>query len=166
MQLFLTQRAFTHIVRECTFHHLTETGGILIGKKVGDSAFVVPFTIGSGPRAERCRTRFTPDIEWQQRILDRFFYAYSVNYVGSFHRHPGLSCRPSSLDYNTAKKITSSPDWNIREAVFPIVILNERGIEIYPYYFSRNSDDFQPIRWKIISNDSDLAKTVLERGVK
>lgn len=165
MQLLLTQRAFSHITRECILHLLTETGGILIGEKI-DGAFVVPFAIGSGPRAKRSRTRFTPDVEWQQRILDKLFVLCSANYVGTFHRHPGSDSRPSPLDYKTAKEITSSPDWNIKEAIFPIVLLNEKGIEIFPYYFSENSEDFQPISWQIIANDSDIARSILKRRIK
>ncbi len=166
MQVLFTVRAYTSILRECMFHLDTESGGILIGKRIGNSDFVVAFAIGSGPGAVRSLTRFTPDVNWQQRILERLFDLYAVNYLGSFHRHPWCDHWPSGLDYKTARKIISSLEWDIHEAVFPIIILNARGIHIYPYYMSRSSDGFQPVSWQILPNNSEIVKTVLQRRTK
>jgi integrative and conjugative element protein (TIGR02256 family) len=165
MKLLLTKKAYRSIVKECTSFPEVETGGILIGKKVDDCNFAVLFTIGSGPKAVRCRTRFSPDEEWQQKMLERLFERYRINYIGSYHSHPGFYSQPSHLDYKNAREITFSPDWNAPEAVFPIVLLNGRGIQIYPYYFSRNSEGFQPIS-QVVLNTNEIARKVLRRRIK
>jgi integrative and conjugative element protein (TIGR02256 family) len=152
------------MIRECIAYPDTETGGILIGKKIDDSKFVVVFAIGSGPKATRSRTRFAPDISWQQHILEKLFERYAVNYLGSYHRHPGFCYEPSFLDRRNAKEITSNPDWNVCEAIFPIIIFHQNGIEVYLYYFSRESDNFQPVSCQVISNNDSLINTVLQRG--
>lgn len=166
MQVLFSQKAYNLILRECVSHKDIESGGILMGKKMKNSDFVVAFAIGSGPRAVRSSFRFTPDVTWQQGILDKLFSLYSIDYVGSFHRHPGLNHRPSSLDYKAASEIISSPDWNTSEAIFPIVNFNDGRIEIHPYYFSQKSNGFQPVSWMIIPNKSRLLKSAFQRRNK
>ncbi len=166
MQLLFTVRAYTSILRECMFYPETESGGILIGKRTGGSNFVVVFAIGSGPRAVRSPTRFTPDVSWQQKILERLFNLYAVNYIGSFHRHPWYDQWPSGLDFKTARKIISSPEWNVHEAVFPIILISSQGIQIYPYYLSRDSNGFKQVPWRIVPGCSEIIKTVLQRSTK
>jgi len=163
MKVLFTQRAYSSIVKECLAFPKTETGGILVGRKTADSDFLIPFVIGSGPKAKRSQSRFTPDVSWQQEILEGLFKRYAVNYLGSFHRHPGTYYQPSLRDYRNARKITSSPDWDVYEAIFPIAILNGGGIQIYPYYLSRKSKGFKPISWEIISNKHHLVRSALQR---
>jgi integrative and conjugative element protein (TIGR02256 family) len=166
MKLLPTRRAYNSMLRECISYPNTESGGILVGRKISADVFVVPFAIGSGPKASRSRTRFTPDVDWQQPILDRLFEAFGINYVGSFHRHPGSYSQPSFLDLRSAKDITSSQEWNVREAVFPILVFNGEVIEIYPYYFSRDSGGFRAISWQVIPNNDQLARAALGRRGK
>jgi integrative and conjugative element protein (TIGR02256 family) len=166
MQVLFSQKAYNIILRECVSHKGKESGGILVGKKMENSDFVVAFAIGSGPGAERSRFRFTPDVAWQQRILDKLFRLYSVSYLGSFHRHIGFNHWPSSVDSESAHEIISNPDWNTSEAIFPIVNFNDGIIQIYPYYFSQKHNDFQLICWTIIPNKSHLLKSALQRRNK
>jgi integrative and conjugative element protein (TIGR02256 family) len=163
MELILTKKAYRAVVEECTAFPEVETGGILVGKKIGGQNIVVPFALGSGPKAKRSWTRFTPDVDWQQEALEKLFNRYQVNYVGSFHRHPGCYRQPSSLDAKTAQEIISSPDWAVSEAVFPIIIFKRRKVEIYPYYISRSSKGFHPIPWQIVPTKSRLVRAALRR---
>lgn len=151
-RLILSKSAFEQIKKECLNHPLVETGGILIGK-LNSQEVLVPFTTGSGPKAVRTASSFEPDVEWQQKILDDLFEKYRVNYVGSYHRHFGGFASPSWIDYGTAIHILSSQDWNISQIVFPIILLNSQGIEIYPYYISRDSKDFRPIAMGIMPDE-------------
>lgn len=162
MQLILTKKAYRSIVEECASFPEVETGGILIGKRLHEN-LVIPFALGSGPKAKRSWTRYSPDFEWQQEALDKLFGRYLVNYVGSFHRHPGSFCRPSSIDRKTAREIISSPDWNVPEAIFPIIIIKGGRIKLFPYYLSRDSKDFQPIPWQIVSHKNQLVRATLRR---
>jgi len=166
MQVLFSQKAYNIILRECVSHGGKESGGILMGKKLENSDFVVAFAIGSGPGAVRSPFRFTPDVPWQQMILDKLFSLHPIDYLGSFHRHLGFNHWPSNQDYRSAYEIISSPDWNTPEAIFPIVNFNNGIIQIYPYYFSQKYNDFQPICWTIIPNQSHLLKSALQRRNK
>jgi len=166
MSVLFSQKAHDLILRECVSHEGIESGGILLGKKVENSTFVVALAIGSGPGAARSRFQFSPDFTWQQRILDKLLSYYSIDYLGSFHRHLGFNHWPSNQDYRSAHEIVSSPDWNTPEAIFPIVNFNNGIIQIYPYYFSQKSNGFQPVSWMIIPNKSHLLKSAFQRRNK
>ena len=161
MQLILMEKAYRKIVEECFSFPEVETGGILIGRKVDRHNIVVPFALGSGPKARRSYTRFSPDVAWQQHALEKLFERYQINYIGSFHRHPGNYSQPSLLDYKTAIGILESPDWGISEAVFPILILKNKKVEFHPYHMSWKSKRFQPIDWQVVSNKKGPGRPAL-----
>jgi hypothetical protein len=105
-------------------------------------------------------------VDWQQQALEKLFARYQVNYVGSFHRHPGFYCQPSAIDHRTAREIISSPSWDISEAVFPIIIFKGRKLEMHPYYISQAAKVFRPIRWQIVSRKNKLVRAALRRRRK
>jgi len=165
MELVLTNKVYRSILDECMTFPNVETGGILIGKKIDEQCIVAPFSLGSGVRTLRTRIRYSPDVKWQQVYLEKLFKRYGVNYVGSYHRHPGNNCMPSSHDYKAACQIVTDPEWNVTEAIFPIVNLIGKKISFHPYYFTRNSRQFRLIGWHIVSPKDRLIKKVLKRGI-
>ncbi len=167
MELILTDKSYKLILNECLAAPETETGGILIGKKIDEQRLVVPFALGPGIRSKRSCFRFSPDVEWQQIYLDKLFNRFGVNYLGSYHRHPGNYCLPSSHDFKAACHIVTDPEWNVEEAVFPIInIINliDQIISFHPYYFNRRSKQFQSIDWRIVSHTDPLIQQVMQRG--
>ena len=163
MKLILTDKAYRSILDECLAAPETETGCILVGKKIDEQRVVAPFALGPGLKTLQTRIRFAPDVKWQQVYLEKLFNRYSVNYVGSYHRHPGNYCQPSSLDLKAARQIVSDPEWNVREAIFPIINLTGGRIKLYAYHLSRASDEFCSIDWQIISHRDRLIKHVLRK---
>jgi integrative and conjugative element protein (TIGR02256 family) len=165
MELILAENAYKLIINECMSAPETETGGILIGKKINEQRMVVPFALGPGIKAKRSCIRFSPDVEWQQIFLDKLFNRYGVNYVGSYHRHPGNNFLPSAHDFKAACHIVTDTEWNVEEAVFPIInIINliDKKISFHPYHFSRGSMQFQSIGWRIVSHKDPLIQQVLK----
>lgn len=165
MELILTDKAYRSILDECLATPKTETGGILMGKKIKGDRLVVPFALGPGRNPMRTRLRFSPDVEWQQVYLERLFNRYGVNYVGSYHRHPGYNCTPSFIDLKAARQIVFDPEWNVTEAVFPIINLADKRIRFHPYYYSQASQGqgLQLIDWHIISHKDKLIRHVLQK---
>lgn len=165
MELILTDKAYRSIQNECKGVTGVETGGLLVGKRISDRFLVAPFALGSGPKASRSISRYSPDIEWQQQRLDRLFIRFGLGYIGSYHMHPGDMDQPSWHDLLTANKIVTDPEWNVTEAVFPIINLIDEQFLFHPYYISRRERHFQPITWHLVSH-RDTAIRDLLKGVK
>ncbi|MFA5942302.1 MAG: Mov34/MPN/PAD-1 family protein [Candidatus Paceibacterota bacterium] len=164
MELVLTNKVYRSILDECLSFPEVETGGILIGKKISEQCIVAPFSLGSGVRTLRTRSRYSPDVDWQQIYLEKLFSRYGVNYVGSYHRHPGAHCAPSTQDFKAACQIVTDPAWNVAEAIFPIINLTGKNISFHPYYFTRRFREFRLIGWRMVSSKDKLIKNVLKRG--
>jgi integrative and conjugative element protein (TIGR02256 family) len=162
MKLILSERAYRSIVNECRSVVETETGGILVGKKIDEQHIVVPFSLGPGLKAKRSRYRYSPDVKWQQVYLDKLFDRYGIDYIGSFHLHPGDRYLPSYQDLNTARRITSDPEWNVAQAIFPIINITGNRIRFYPYLFYRSSRGFQSIDWQVVAHNDELIKFTLK----
>jgi len=165
MNLILSQSAFTGIRRECLKYPLIESGGILVGIFDTENV-IVPFVIGSGPFARRSLIKFQPDVKWQQKRLNRLFKKYKINYVGSFHRHPSNLYTPSSTDYHAAVQILSDPDWAVNASVFPIILVQDKSITIYPYYISRKRLQFDPMTMMVLPDDHPVIKVDSKAGEK
>lgn len=163
MKFVLTHTVYRSILDECMSFPDVETGGILIGKKIPDKCIIALFSLGSGVSPMRTRTRYSPDVKWQQVYLEKLFYRYGVNYVGSYHRHPGNYCTPSAHDFKAACQIVNDPDWNVPEAIFPIINLIGKKISFHPYYFCRSSREFRLIDWQIVSPKDKLIRYVLKK---
>lgn len=89
-----------------------ETGGMLIGywSETGDA--VITETIEGGPGAERGRSRFVPDGQWQQERLDEIYVRSGRRhtYLGDWHSHPTGLLRPSRRDRDTAKAVSKTSE--------------------------------------------------------
>jgi len=152
MNLKMSQTAFEEMKKECLTYAMVETGGILIGRLVGDE-IIVPFSIGSGLEAVRTPFSYEPDVDWQQKMLDGLFDKFKLNYVGSYHKHPHYMTYPSRIDYVAAMHILSSSDWGVSQIIFPIVVSNGHEILVYPYYISRNAKAFRLIPMNVIPDN-------------
>jgi integrative and conjugative element protein (TIGR02256 family) len=162
-RLVLAERAYGAIVADCLVHAATEIGGVLPGRTVGD-AFVVPFSIPAGPRAKKSVVRFSPDSGWQQVFLDYLHARFGTDYVGDWHRHPGLYDQPSAHDLRTARHIVTDPDWNKPEAVFPIAVIDSGVVRIRAYLMRREVLEFQEIPIEIVP-DTDPRMTAVLTGM-
>ncbi|MBW2063313.1 MAG: Mov34/MPN/PAD-1 family protein [Deltaproteobacteria bacterium] len=162
MNLILSKRAFFEIEQECLKYPDVETGGILIGKHTSRD-IIVPFVVGSGAAAKRTASRFEPDINWQQKLLDQCFENHGLNYVGSFHRHFGNFCCPSSMDYEAALHILTDPNWAIDRAVFPIILINKETLVIYPYYISREEPTFQLMTMSLVDDNLPPIASIIKK---
>jgi len=82
-----------------------ESGGVLMGRLVGQQAWVVDHIVGPGPKATHAHCRFLPDLPWQHdRIAERFLATDGIStYLGDWHSHPGA--RHGRLSYTDCKAL-------------------------------------------------------------
>ena len=88
-----------------------ETGGALMGY-VSDEGTVVTDLIDGGPAAQRTRSGFTPDADYQLSEI-AFLYQRSGRlhtYIGDWHTHPAGSPTCSTVDRGALKTVSRSPE--------------------------------------------------------
>jgi integrative and conjugative element protein (TIGR02256 family) len=98
--------ALALMAREAARYPVSETGGMLLGYWQGD-VVVVACASGPGPAAQRGRTWFRPDQEWQTAYLARIYAATgrTTTYLGDWHTHPAGSAKPSRIDRKTMRTV-------------------------------------------------------------
>jgi integrative and conjugative element protein (TIGR02256 family) len=168
-RLILAKKAHDAAVEECLHYPDTETGGILVGRKVGED-FVVPFVVAGGPKARRSTGGFAPDSGWQQKFLNFLFARFGVDYLGDFHRHPGTMDLPSQHDLETAHEIVTDPSWAKPEALFPIAVIEKEEVRIRAFLITREKPEFVEVPLEVVP-DTDwrmrwvlLGKDLAEKG--
>jgi integrative and conjugative element protein (TIGR02256 family) len=161
-RLVIAERAYRAVMDECLAHRESETGGILVGRKVAGD-FVVPFVVGGGPGAERSWGGFAPDSAWQQEFLDFLFKRFDLDYLGDFHRHPGRFDRPSRTDWKTARRIVSDVAWGKPEALFPIAVIEKDRVRIRAYVMTRRAKNFVEVPIEIVPDSNPRMAGVLIR---
>lgn len=160
-RLVLAEQAYQAIERECLAHQATETGGVLVGRRLGGE-IIVPFVIPAGPAAMQCTTRFRPDAAWQQTLLDYLFERFGLDYVGDYHRHPGGFDRPSVQDRETARHIVTDREWDKVEALFPIAVLDGNRMRLRSYLMTRVDTEFMEIGMTVVPDcDRRIRKLLL-----
>ena len=157
--LILSARAFNTIERDCRTHPTTETGGILVGQRLG-ADLVVPFAVPAGPQAHRALSCFRPD-SLQQLYLDWIFDRFGLDYIGDYHRHPGSFDRPSGQDLHTARWIVTDPAWEKIEAVFPIIVFKNDRLRMRSFFISRSLLEFVEIPTQAVSDSDQRVTAVL-----
>jgi integrative and conjugative element protein (TIGR02256 family) len=82
-----------------------ETGGPLVGYIAEKGALIVTDAAGPGPRAKLERYSVTIDGRHAQKFCDKCHAGSDgrIDYVGDWHKHPGLSLRPSTHDVSAIK---------------------------------------------------------------
>ncbi len=119
----LTSDALTCLVVESRDKAPNESGGILVGRFVGNQLFV-PEAVGPGPRAMHAPRAFRRDGKYAQRELDRL-YADSggaLDYVGEWHSHL-LPMGPSSRDRRSMRWVAENPRYALSRPILIIVQL-------------------------------------------
>jgi integrative and conjugative element protein (TIGR02256 family) len=151
-RLVLAQRARAQIDAEVLAHPKVETGGLLPGQVIGD-AMVVPFTIAAGAKAVREPVRYSPDVSFQQLLLDHAFANFGCVFGGAWHRHPGRFDVPSSFDHRTAQHIVTDPDWDIEQAVFPIAVVRNGKVCLRAFLMHRDARRFVEVPIEVVPNN-------------
>ena len=159
-RIVCARRALRQLESDVLAHPGVETGGLFPGRVLGDAA-VAPFMIAGGPRALRARARFSPDIEWQQLLLDHAFENFGCTYVGAWHRHPGLFDSPSAVDHATARHIVTDSEWDLVQAVFPIAIVRDGAVRVRAYLMHRDQPDFLEIPLEVVPDNDPRILEVL-----
>ncbi len=159
-RLVLAKSAYQTVVSDCLRHADTEIGGVLPGQRLGDE-YVVPFSISAGPRAKKSAVRFSPDSDWQQVLLDYLYARFGTDYVGDWHRHPGLHDQPSTHDLRTARRIVTDHCWNKSEALFPIAVIDNGTVRLRVYLMSRETLQFEEIPFEVVPDSDPRMMAVL-----
>lgn len=102
--------ALALMAKEAARYPGSETGGMLLGYWQGEDA-VVACASGPGPAAERGRTWFHPDQEWQTQYLAQVYAdtGRTITYLGDWHTHPGGIAKPSRRDRRTMRAVRREP---------------------------------------------------------
>lgn len=99
-----------------------ETGGILVGFRVGDTVTVVAAS-DAGPNAVCTPEKFERDGPHCQRFLERIVSERGggLDYVGEWHSHPRSSSQPSLRDVESLLSISKDPAYLTDHPVMVIV---------------------------------------------
>ncbi|MEX0971626.1 MAG: Mov34/MPN/PAD-1 family protein [Solirubrobacterales bacterium] len=84
-----------------------ETGGILLGRRLGESTLQITRASPPGPQARHGRIFFSRDTRFLQRYLDSIHDRTDgeEDYVGEWHVHPSLDAPPSRTDRRSLWRI-------------------------------------------------------------
>jgi integrative and conjugative element protein (TIGR02256 family) len=159
-RIVCARRGFRQMESDILARPGVETGGLFPGRVIGD-ALVTPFTITGGPKALRAPARFSPDVVYQQSLLDHAFENFGCTFVGAWHRHPGRFDVPSAVDHETARHIVTDPDWNLVQAVFPIATVLDDEVRVRAFLMHRDAPDFFEIPFEVVPDDDPLIFMVL-----
>lgn len=101
-----------------------ESGGVLMGRRAGESEWFVDHMVGPGPEARHARYRFSPDHEYQRQLIAARFLDTrgESTYLGDWHSHPKASHgRLSLLDRHALGKIMDTPEAQCPEPLMMIL---------------------------------------------
>lgn len=122
--IWIPNDAYKEITDEAARFYPKETGGILLGyKTINSSNIVITNIIGPGPNSFHSYFRFTPDHQYQQKLINEYFYKSNgvTNYLGDWHTHPNGICKMSFLDKLTLGRIAKTPSANSPNAIMAII---------------------------------------------
>jgi integrative and conjugative element protein (TIGR02256 family) len=161
----ISKIAYESIRRDCLRRSSNETGGLLVGTRLGPD-LVVPFVVPAGPGATQQRTRFEPDFSWQQHFLDfladRFRSRHArLDYIGDWHCHPGALDQPSHRDWQTARQIVTDPAWGKIEAAFPIAVVEKGNPRLRAFVACRYRQNFLELPIEVVPDNDPRIQAVL-----
>lgn len=123
-----------------------ETGGVFMGYwSRQQDAVVITKLIGPGPGALHRRTKFRPDVEFQQQMIAEHYLASGrrETYLGDWHTHPdAITGRLSIKDRFTLQGISKDEAARAPEPLMGIVHKepSSRAITLWKY-------DSRPFLW-------------------
>lgn len=153
-KVIISQRAYLSMLAEVYERVETETGGILLGHRDGDTWYVLE-SIEPGPKSIFTPTYFEYDdayVTYRANKVSRL-YKCSVNLLGLWHRHPSLMKTFSSTDDGTNKTYSDM----LGGAISGIVTLGN-GFEITMYYVPSDVR-YERIEWVV--DDNQIPKEYL-----
>lgn len=106
-KIWLAPEAVASIETEAAREPTLETGGVLVGWRDVNHAYVVEVAIGPGPLASHEAGNFRPDSRWQVEQLTRLYgeSGRTLVYLGDWHTHPSSRPSMSRLDRKTLRSI-------------------------------------------------------------
>jgi integrative and conjugative element protein (TIGR02256 family) len=127
----------------------TETGGPLVGYVSKDGTMVVADAGAPGPRAKLERYSVTIDGEHAQRFCGQINRESEglMDYVGDWHKHTGISLRPSKQDVSAMKIMA---DFEFSPTRHPISLIYRKWPQALQIYVWDGSGGLTRIQWKII----------------
>ena len=117
-----------------------ETGGPLVGYVQEDrEALVVVDAGGPGPRAALEKFSITIDGAYAQRFCDNCFNESNgrFDYIGDWHKHPGLSLNPSNQDIAAIKAMAEFDQSPTR---YPVSLIYSTWLRRFRVYVWNGSD--------------------------
>lgn len=164
MTLVLPERVFAAIEQECLEHESTETGGALVGARIGPD-IIIACGIPAGPKAVRSASNFAPDASFQQDVLNllhaRFSGLAPIDFQGDWHRHLGSFDRPSDRDLRTARHVVTDREWSRVEACFPIATLEKRHLRLRAFHAYRYREGFEEVAIEVVPDSDPRIRAVL-----
>jgi integrative and conjugative element protein (TIGR02256 family) len=111
----------------------TETGGPLVGYVTAENVLIAVDAAGPGPRAILKRYSVTIDGEYAQRFCDIASNMSDghIDYVGDWHRHTGISLKPSPLDIYAMKIMA---EFSYSPTHFPVSLIYRKWPEALVLY--------------------------------
>lgn len=169
-KVIIAQRAYLQMLTEVYERVETETGGILLGHRDGDTWYVLE-SVEPGPKSVFTPSYFEYDdgyVNYRANKVKRL-YKCSLELLGLWHRHPGLLKTFSSTDDGTNKTYTDM----LQGAISGLVTLGN-GFEITMYYVPADIK-YEKIQWIVDDKqipqeylgyyDTDYYQKLLEEAV-
>ena len=122
IRVWISSAAVSAVTGDAELHFPNETGGVLMGYWSSGSEAVVTDSIDGGPLAQRERTSFYPDSEFQARAIEEIHKRSkgSLTYLGDWHTHPRGRLALSPTDKATLRRIARTRE---ARAGSPIMML-------------------------------------------
>ena len=132
-----------------------ETGGPLVGYIAKGGVLVVADAGGPGPKARQERFSVTIDGEHAQKFCDRSSRESDgkIDYVGDWHKHTGISLRPSEQDAFAMKTMA---DFEFSPTKHPISLIYRSWPQAFQVYVWDGSGSLRKIQSTIGSSKSPL----------
>jgi integrative and conjugative element protein (TIGR02256 family) len=108
-RVILLSKCLSVIRTESRKSWCVETGGPLVGRITEDKALVVVDAAGPGPKAMLEPFSVTIDGAYAQKFCDKINRNShgKIDYVGDWHKHPGISLIPSGPDIAAMKAMAN-----------------------------------------------------------
>lgn len=147
-RVIISAKCLSVIKAESRKSWCVETGGPLVGRVTDDEVLVVIDAAGPGPKATLERFSVTIDGAYAQKFCDKIHRESQgqVDYVGDWHKHPGISLNPSDHDI-TAMKTMANFEFSTTER--PISLIYRRWPQAYQVYVWDGSGSLIKISSKI-----------------
>ncbi|TKX74754.1 hypothetical protein EXE46_07770 [Halorubrum sp. GN11_10-6_MGM] len=117
----------------------SETGGVLIGRRLDDERLFCVAATRPGPNAEHRRAEFSPDVDHAQSILDDYRTEYDVVWIGTWHKHPGEMNRLSDGDVAQMREFVRDPE-TVDEIVAIVTTYVDGVVKLNPFYMDQTRE--------------------------